>query len=644
MTEKAILENELKVTTRSNLLDIMIMIIAIGGALYHVVATQYLFYSSIEHQNTHLAFALILTLLATLKKKKRHRIVSAVPILLAIAATIAATGYVLIFYEDLTTRAGFPSVTDVVIGCILVFLALEACRQAYGWILPILSIMAILYFIFGHHLPGILGHGGFSLPRIVSFLGIGFSGIYGQVLHVSALYIILFLLFGGLLRASSIDRFFIEIGKIAGGRLAGGPALTAVISSGLVGTVTGAPAANVAITGTFTIPTMKKAGFKSEVAGAVESVASTGGAIMPPVMGGTAFLVAAFANVPYVTVCIMAIIPALLYYWSCGVYCQLIGLRKGRTYYEVDTVDVEQLKRGWPGFIIPVMLLIFLLAKGFSAQYAIAWTMAALLVIALSRKGTRGTLRGWVQGITEAMISAAHIGAASACIGLLVAVVQSTGLGIKLPEIVELLSGGSFVFSLVLTAIVTLILGCGLPGPAAYVMAALVCAPILVKMGLAPLIAHFFIFFYAVLAAITPPVGIASLVASRMAGASYFATGFQGIKAVAIAWVIPFFFMWCPSLIMMPWEAQRGIPALFAIIIGQPFCTALLVNQLLLPLSLLERILTLLSVLGLWGFVFSSNYVVLVAGLLIALLTVSSQWTKYRQVPNRQGKVKETIT
>lgn len=600
-------------------------------SLYHLVSTQYWLQSAIQHQNTHLAFALMLVFLFTLKKNKKLWLLILPLILLA----LVSTGYIQLLYPELDARQGVAvTTTDVAIGIILIVVVLEASRQAFGLVLPIVAVLFIAYSFLGNHLPPPLWHARFPLDAIIARYNIGLVGMYGSILNVSANYIFLFVLFGGLLGASGATRFFLEVGKIVGRKLAGGPAMTAVVSSALVGTVTGSGAANVAITGVFTIPLMKKVGYKPEQAGGIEAAASTGGAIMPPVMGAVAFLMADFLGIPYAKVALMAAIPAILYYLCVGLYVQLQAM-KLKVSPLTEKVEPRLMLIAGPLFFIPLVVLVVFLARGYSAMYCAFWAIVSLIVLSLLRKETRPSLRQWLDGFTQGAKEGAQLGVTSGCVGIIVASMSITGLSTKLPGLVGALSGGNYIVALFLIFIVTYILGCGVPPMATYIMVSVMTIPGLVVMGVNETSAHFFIMYLACFALITPPVAFASLVAAGIAQANFWKTGMEGVKAGLVGFLLPFAVIWVPALLLLP-----GTPILIAVSQVLGFMIALTALQVaivghgLTYVNLWERVLWVVAAVPLFAYTITRSYVPLAVGLAFIILLTLWQLKKSRSTPS----------
>jgi len=469
----------------SRILDKAVFTIALLMVAYHAVSTQFLLpgQDAVLHQAFHLGFSLVLVLLASLKAAKGWRRWT---VLLTLLFSLVSMVYIKVNYIDLSFTRMFPDTLDCIIGIILVIAVLEATRKAWGLALPIVGALSIIYLFWGHLLSGPLRHAPLDVTYAISYLSIGFQGIFGTILGASANYIFLFIVFGGLFEIVGIRELFVEVGKIAGRRLAGGPAQTAMISSGLVGMCTGAAVANVAITGSFTIPMMKKIGYTPEQAASIEAYASTGGQYMPPVMGASVFVMAAMLGIAYTDIMIPAFIPAFLFFLSGAIGVQLMALR-----YRIprirEKVDNRTLLRRAPLFIIPIAVLMTLLLMRFSPMYAAFYAILAIIVVSLIQKETRPSLGRLAEGFKNGAVMGAKIGVACACIGLLSQVLTTTGLGQKLVGLMETLSGGHLIIALILTMFISILLGTGVPTVAAYVLVAAIGAPVLIRMGVTPL-------------------------------------------------------------------------------------------------------------------------------------------------------------
>lgn len=596
-------------------LELVITIVAIVGALYHLISTQFLFQSFLEHQNNHFMFSLILVFLVALKGKPK----SWPMIILVLVAGIVATGYVKVFFEGLEGRIGFPTTTDIVIGIVLVLVALEASRRAFGPIIAILAIIFILYDLFGHYLPPPFYHTNFSLKYVITNLSIGLTGMYGTALGVSVNYIFLFFLFGGILQTSGAMDFFTLLGKWAGQKLRGGPAQTAVVSSALVGSVTGSAVANVAITGAFTIPLMKKVGYRPERAGAIEAAASTGGQIMPPVMGAAAFLMVGLTGIPYLQIMVAALVPALIYFMAIGTYIEFQS-RASNIQNTKEPVDMKMLLLRMPYFVVPLIVLMVLLLKSFTAPFAAFWTVIALILTSIIMDFITGRgfrLKALTEGIKIGAIGGAKIGVTSAVLGFLMSSITMTGIGIKLAGMVEEWSMGILIVACVLTMLISILFGMGVPTMVAYALVAIMVVPVLLKMEVSVLQAHFFCMFFAVFSGITPPVALSALVGAQIAEASYMKTAMQAFKICIIAFILPFMIVWNPSLILQPADPLIGVTSLIAVLLAIVVIAVTITNYYLIRLTIKERILFTVTALLLISFVFTMHYALFIAGVVL---------------------------
>ena len=607
----------------SKILALVITVLGVTMVVYHLIFTRTFFQGYIEHQDTHLFFALLLIFLGTLKRKPKLW-----PLLaLLILASIVTTGYIRVFYEALEWRMGIPNTTDLIIGIVLLIICFEATRQAFGILLPIVGLLFIAYAALGQYLPQPFWHFPITLKSMIANYNIGLTGMFGMALGVSANYIFLFIIFGRFLMASGASEFFMGLGRLAGRRFASGPGMTAVVSSALVGTVTGQGSSNVAITGPFTIPLMKKAGYTAEQAGGIETVASAGGSIMPPIMGIVAFVMAEFMGVPYIQVCAMAIIPAMLYYLCVGLFVQL-NASKMKIVPVTEEVDLRLMARRAPLFIIPLLIIVVLLVQGYSLILVSFVAVMTILVLSLFQKETRGSPMKWVEACADGATTGAKIAVSCAIIGTVIATVGMTGIGLIFPSMVEELSGGILPYALLMIAVMTIILGCGLPPFASYLIVAMMCVPALVRMDVPFIQAHFFVYFFAVFALITPPIALTAVVAAPIAGASYIKTSFQAVRAGVIAWFLPFLVIWAPGIILQPAAPLQTVTQLIAAFVTVLMLQVTLVGYYLAELNLGERGVAVISVAALIVFIVTVNYILLAIGLIVVILLTLRQLRK----------------
>ncbi|HEX5463353.1 MAG TPA: TRAP transporter fused permease subunit [Burkholderiales bacterium] len=621
---------------RGKFLTGAILVVGVAMFLYHMAASQVALLSDYQHQDLHLGFLLTLLFLGAVRDAKNAWSKGWYALLLIVG--VAATAYVFFNIEHLEAAVGFPSTLDIVVGIALIVVVIEGTRRAWGIVLPLVAIVFMAYFFFGYLLPSPFYHREFGFGYIISYLSIGLSGIYGTFLSISASQVFLFVVFGALLGVMKIDDFFYEAGKLTGRVFQGGPAQTAVVSSSLVGMVTGAAVANVAIVGNFTIPYMKRVGYQAETAGAIEATASTGGQIMPPVMGASAFLMASFLGVPYATVMLAGVIPAILYYWGCVLGVQFIAVKTGIRVPK-EKVDGKLILRRLPLFAIPLALLIVMLLFQYSPDDAAFWTIVVAIALSYLGRETRPSMRNLLECITKGACVGAQIGVSLAVVGLIAQSLITTGLGTKIAGLVALLSGGYLIPALLITMVVAIILGCGVPTSAAYSIVAIVVVPGLVHMGVEPLSAHFFAFYFAVISALTPPVALAALAAAGIAQADYFKTSVQAFKLAISGFIIPFLVIYNPVVLMHPDNWVWAVGSAIAIPLGMTALTAAIYGCGLVPLSAKERWAAVVctfcmfcySMLRTIGYE-SLPYAALLLGMVVFVLTLMSQLRKKRSV------------
>jgi len=589
--------------------------------LYHMAYTQLLLQGSAQHNNTHLGFALLLVFLGAFDRSPRKvwRIVSIGLVVLS----LVATSYIQIFCEELQLRVWFSTTTDLIIGAILILLVLEAARESFGWIVPLFAVGVVLYPFIGSALPEPFHTTSYGFTRTISNLSVSLNnGIYGPVLPTSANFIFLFIVFGGVLQATGATKFFLELGKLAMRRLRGGPGLIAVVSSAAVGMVTGSTAANIVIDGWFTIPLMKKVGYTPEQAGAIEAAASNGGQIMPPVMGVVAFGMAAITGIPYLNIVTMAVIPAILYFFCVGLYVQLRA-HKLRLVTVEEKVDVRQLLSSAPLFLVPLAVILFLLIKGYTVWYVAFWAIVSIIVVSLLRKETRPRLSTYVEGFVQGARAGAQIAAMSACIGLILATLTMSGLGVKLSAGIEAWSGGHLLWALVIVWAILIFMGMGGASLTAYIVTSIFAVPALMKMGVGFEQAHFFTMFVTIFAYLTPPIAIAALIASRIAGSSYIGTAVEAVKVAIAGFLLPFMFIYCPTLLLQSQELLPAITGVVASLVVLLTFQVAFVGYYLTECRPRERVLALVAAALLMAFLPLENYVLFAAGMaLFALVTL----------------------
>lgn len=471
--------------------------------------------------------------------------------LLLAALLLSSSLYIVINHAQLVPRAGTsPTGWDLVFGIIAILGLLEVTRRTTGWALPILSIVFIFYAYWGNLLPGDLWHRGYSFERIVSYLFSTF-GIYNIPLGVSATYVFIFILFGAFLESSGSGNLFMKLANAIAGKYRGGPAKVAVFSSGLMGTVSGSAVANVVSTGAFTIPMMKRVGYSSRFSGAVEAVSSAGGQILPPVMGAGAFIMADMTGIPYSTIVVAALVPAILYFLSVLFMVDFeagkLGLR-GIPKSELPIVWVVLKEQGF--FLIPLLILIYsLIVLGYSPIRSATISIVSIIVISWFTKN-KILFKLFFESISSAMNQMISIAATCATAGIIIGIFSLTGLGAKISRFIIALSGDNFLIVSFMVMLLCIILGMGLPTVAAYTIAASTVAPAMIEMGITALQAHLFIFYYACFSTITPPVALSAFAGAAIAGAKPMQVSWAAIRIGIVAFIIPFMFIINDSLLL----------------------------------------------------------------------------------------------
>lgn len=541
-----------KTRTFKGFLAVLISFIAIAASLFHLYTAQFGTFFALIQRDIHWLFmsVLIFLLYPASKRLVRNRL----PWydIVCIAATLIAGLYILVDMNNIVMRAGDPTVADVVLGIITVLLVIEAARRTIGPALPVVAVAALLYAYFGRYMPGLLAHKGYSIRRIFPYQFLTTEGVYGVPLGVSSTFVYLFILFGSFLDKTGAGKFFIDLAFAMTGSSQGGPAKAAIVSSALLGTVSGSSVANVVTTGTFTIPLMKRVGYEPYFAGAVEAASSTGGQIMPPVMGAAAFIMAEVLGVPYIKVAAAAAIPAVLYYISLFAQVHFragrLGL-KGLPAHELPQFK-ETLRRGWH-LLLPLIVLIVILTLGYSPMKAVFWTIILTAILSFIKPETRITGSKLLEALEEGARSALEVAAACACAGIVVGVVTMTGLGLKLAGLIITWSRGQLYLALPLTMLASILLGMALPTTAKYVVLSTLAAPALVRLGVPAMAAHMFILYFGVVADITPPVALASYAGAGIAGANAMKTGWTAVQIGLAAFIVPFMFAYSPSLVLI---------------------------------------------------------------------------------------------
>lgn len=544
------------------------MIIAVGMTLWQLYVLFVTPLDPLILRSFHMSIIMILGFLFYPAFKKSKNMNLSIYDYILIAAAIALICYVSIEFKGIVIRSGVnPTKLDVVFGTILIILILELSRRTTGLTLPIIALVFLAYTLYGANLPGLLGHPVYSFKRTVSFL-FGVQGIYSEPVGVSATFVFMFILFGSMLNSSGGGEAIIDFAKSLAGGKRGGPAKVSILASSLFGAISGSAVANVVVTGTFTIPLMKKTGYDSHFAGAVEAVASTGGQITPPVLGAAAFLIAEVLGISYTEIVKATIIPALFYYiclfavvdFEAGKK-KLLGLPKE----ELPTMKEVVKKHGL--LLLPiVVLLFFLVYVGLSPLKSALYSAISIIIFGLINPNTRSKvgIKNIINSFAQAPRDLISVAGTCAAAGIVVGTMSLTGIGHRFAVMLVELSGGNIIPALILTMIVAIVLGMGVPPVAAYAIAGSAIGPALIKLGIAPMAAHLFIFYFCAISVITPPVALASYAAAALAKADMWKVGITAFKMGIVGFVIPYMFVYNQVLLMQ----GPAFPIIIAFITG----------------------------------------------------------------------------
>jgi TRAP transporter 4TM/12TM fusion protein len=549
----------------------LFVVVCLAWATFHLlISSEAISMPPHQMRAIHLACGMILCfMLIPASKKFSSRNKLSVVDWLLIVGVVATLGYTYFRYPTLVRMGGRYDPIDIWMGVVGMALLFEAARRAVSPGLVFLAAIALLYAYFGQSLPDSIAHAGYSVKVLMRHLWLTGEGVFGFVLGVSAEIIIVFVLFGALLEGVGIADFFNQLANSIAGRTRGGPAKISVISSALMGMVSGETSANVATTGVFTIPLMKRIGYPAYFAGAVECSASAGGQILPPIMGATAFVMADTLGIPYITIAIAAFFPAVLYF--VGVFCTVHfrAVRLGLKGMDKDEVPpfLQTLKKIY--LMLPLAGIVVLLIRDYTPTFAAFWggIITAVIMSSMS-KATRLNWNKLVNIAVRACRTAMALSIACALVGTIVGTASITGVTMTIAEGIFSLTGGSLIPSLILTMVVTIILGMGLPTTAAYVLAAISAAPVLIRLGIPELAAHMFVFYYGALSALTPPVCTGAYTAAGIAGANPNKVGFAAVRLVLSGFVVPFLFIFNQELLMregVSW-ADFFMPFFFAVV------------------------------------------------------------------------------
>lgn len=549
-------EQELRNSATSKTVTVLSVLLCVYGLSYIAGAFDVLriYYPDRVHRAIVLGFMLALTFLAFPTRKGKRNL----PWLNIFLSLLSISGiiYFISYFEQVEEhffRLSDPSAFEIALGLITLVLTIEAVRRVVGWPMALIVLIFFIYPFVAQYLPGFFHGRAYSLARITAMLFVSTDGMLGIALGVAATIVIMFVMFGELLINTGGGKFFIDLALGLFGSVRGGPAKVAVAASCLFGTISGSSTANVATTGSITIPMMKQVGYDPAFAGAVESVASNGGPLMPPIMGAVAFIISEFLAMPYIMVCLYSLVPAILYYVTVFIAVDLEAARtglKGLPRREMPSLKLT-MKRGW-FYFLPLILLVFLLAAlGWSPQKSAFWALTAFWVISLMKKESRLGLEGIVRVFVGTARSTCLVGLACAGAGIIIGVISMTALGFRFSGALIDISGGNLLVLLILTSVACFILGMSIGAITIYITLAVLVAPTLIQAGVVPIAAHLFVFWWGLTAYITPPVAINAFVASGISGASPIKTAIQATRLGICTFILPFIFVYNPALILI---------------------------------------------------------------------------------------------
>ena len=548
----------------------LVSMLAISMAVFHIYTAGFGLLPIQMQGAVHLSFALALTILLypISDKVKSKKYIPWYDFFLALLAVLGPM-YLVVNHIELTTRAGMPTEMDLYMGFLLIILLLEATRRISNPVLSCLAIAALLYCYFGRSMPDALAHRGFSIPRIINHMYLGTEGIFGTPLEVSSTFVFMFILFGAVLEKAGIGKFIIDLSLALAGWSTGGPAKVAVIASGLMGTVSGSSVANTCTTGMFTIPLMKSVGYRPHFAGAVEAVASTGGQIMPPVMGAGAFIMAQFLGESYLVVAVAAIVPALLYYTAVMIQVHLEAQRLG-----LKGISREHLPKALPllkakGFLlIPLAVIVYFLLAGYTPLKAAFYGIISTILLSFLNRETWLTPRKLAEAFESGTRSALSVACACACVGMVVGMGTLSGLALRIAGAIIDLAGGLLLPTLLLTMCASIFLGTGLPTTANFIVTSTMAAPALLQLGVPPIAAYMFVFYFGIAADLTPPVALAAYAGAGIAKADPMRTGVTAFKLALAGFIVPYIYVFNPILLFVDATPFPMIQAVLTALLG----------------------------------------------------------------------------
>ena len=585
-------------------LSFIVKLVSIAFPLFQFYTAAFGTLPNIRQRAIHVVFAFFLCF-ALIPFGKTRKDQSKIPIwdMVCMGLAILVAFYTFINYGWIMDHPAESRNMDIYLGIITILLLLEAGRRAVGIAFPILTIFFFLYAFFGPYFPGMWGHRGMGIEELIQELFLSDRGIWGMITGISATVVAMFIIFGAMLSFTGGGQTFIDIALRVAGKLKGGAGKISVVSSSLFGMISGSAVANVGVDGKFTIPMMKKLGYRKELASAIEATASTGGQIMPPVMGAGAFIMAEILGIPYIKICAAAAIPAVLYYLALWFAIQFeaerVDVQKVSSHLIPSLQNIMAMNRSLP-LGIPVIVLLYFMIAGYTPELSCVWSVLAALILYSATRGSWGEMKNAVLKLVKALESTGHSLIMIACLcasaSAIVGIVNATGIGIKFSELVLSFSAGHTLPALIITMLVALVLGMGVPTTAAYLLAVSVCGTALIKLGIAPLQAHLFVFYFAIISSITPPVAPAIYIASAIGKANVWIAGYDAVRLALAGFIVPFMFVYGPELLLIV-DSLSIIWACFTAIMGAVCLAGGAMGYFLKRTHWLERILLIAAAL-----------------------------------------------
>jgi len=579
---------------------ILITILAVSMSLFHLYTSGFGLLLAMKQRATHLAFVLCLVfLLYPFSQKFSKKKIPWYDFLIA-GLAIFATMYMVVNFEEMVFRAGLPTRMDLFVGFLGIGLLLEATRRVSSPILPCIAIFFLFYCYFGRYFPEMFQHRGFNIQRIINHMYMGTEGVFGIPLAVSATFVFMFILFGSFLEQTGMGKFIIDLSMALAGHATGGPAKVAVLSSGLMGSISGSSVANVCTTGMFTIPLMKSVGYKPYFAGAVEAVASTGGQIMPPVMGAAAFIMAEFLGVPYIKVALAAIVPALLYYFAVMVQVHLEASRLGLMGLPRDRLpNLWHLLRTKGHLLVPLFGIVYFLLSGYTPLKAAYYGILITMAVSFLNKQTRLTPMKLKDALETGARGALGVACACGTVGIIVGTATLTGLGLRIASAIVAIAGGMLLPSLLLTMVACILLGAGLPTTANFIVTSTMCAPALFKLNVSPMAAYMFVLYFGIAADLSPPVALAAYAGAGIAGDDPMKTGATAVKLALAGFLVPYIYVYNPMLVLVGFRPIPFAIALVTAILGVFLLGMSSIGYYKTKMAVWQRILAFGGALGL---------------------------------------------